>query len=105
LRCYSPEGHNFYTRHANDLRQKIKAALLTEWQESYDESLAFQQALHTANCAFGLYAIMKICPFKTIEDYNIAPQTFFEPKRFCAVIKIVLYLYGTNWKNRTGKWN
>jgi fused signal recognition particle receptor len=81
LRCYSPKGHNFYNRHANGLRQKIKAALLSEKQDSYDESLAFQLALHTANCTFGLYAIMKISPFKTMEDYNIAPQTFFEPKK------------------------
>ncbi|MDR2469651.1 MAG: hypothetical protein LBD27_04130 [Tannerella sp.] len=88
MRCYSPEGHNFYTRYANGLQQKIKAALLPELkiglsqrQDAYDESLAFQLALHTANCAFGLYAIMKICPFKTMEDYNIAPQTFFEPHK------------------------
>jgi hypothetical protein len=86
LRCYSPEGHNFYNRHANGLRQKIKAALLSEKQDSYDESLAFQQALHTANCAFGLYAIMKISPFKTMEDYNIAPQTFFEPEKMLWLI-------------------
>ncbi|MDR2469788.1 MAG: hypothetical protein LBD27_04830, partial [Tannerella sp.] len=63
--------HNFYNRHANGLRQKIKVALLPELkiglsqrQDSYDESLAFQQTLHTANCAFGLYAVMKICPSK-----------------------------------------
>jgi hypothetical protein len=56
LRCYSPEGHNFYNRHANGLRQKIKAALL---------------------------------PFKTMEDYKIAPQTFFEPRELALCLFVV----------------
>jgi hypothetical protein len=61
LRCNSPEGHNFYNRHANGLRQKIKMALLPFSLDSYDESLAFQLALHTAYKPKAQFAVCNVC--------------------------------------------